>query len=93
MQKIYHFVEYIPVKGFNNFLLSAVSARREGEENPNSSVDVETIKMLANSSYGYQIMDRSRHAVTMILSDEKIHGAINPKFLRFWVTSMINCLK
>ena len=59
---------------------SAVNARREGDEKPNSGVVAETMKMLANSSYGYQIMDRSRHTVTKYLSDEKTHGAINTKF-------------
>ena len=38
--------------------------------------------MLANSSYGYQIIDRSRHTVTKYLSDEKTHGAINTKFFK-----------
>ena len=62
-KKIYRFVEYIPVKCFNKFVQSAVNARREGDENPNSSVVAETMKLLANSSYGYQIMDRCRHTV------------------------------
>ena len=61
---------------------SAVDARREGDENPNSSVVAETMKLLANSSYGYQIMDRSRQTVTKYLSDEKTHGAINTKFFK-----------
>ena len=65
-------------------MLSAVNARREGDENPNSSVVAETMKLLTNSSYGYQIMDPSRHTVTNYLSDEKTHGAINTKlFKRF----------
>ena len=81
-KKIYRFVEYIPVKCFNNFVQSAVNARREGDENPNSSVVAETMKLLANSSYGYQIMDRSRHTVTKFLNDEKTHGAINTKFFK-----------
>ena len=76
-KKIHRFVEYIPVKCFYNFVQSAVKARREGDENPNSSVVAETMKMLANSSYGYQIMDRSRHTVTKYLNDEKTHGANN----------------
>ena len=76
-KKIHRFVEYIPAKCFNKFVQSAVNARREGDENPNSSVVAETRKLLANSSYGYQIMDRSHHTVTKFLSDEKIHGAIN----------------
>ena len=81
-KKIYRFVEYIPVKSFNNFVQSAVNARREGDENPNSSVVAETTKMLANSSYGYQIIDRSCHTVTKYLSDEKTHGAINTKLFK-----------
>ena len=75
-------MEHNPVKGFNNFVQSAVNARRERDENPNSSVVAETTKMLANSSYGYQIMDRSRHTVTKHLSDEKTHGAINTKLFK-----------
>ena len=81
-KKIYRFVEYTPVKCFNKFVQSAVDARREGDENPNSSVVAETMKLLANSSYDYQIMDRSRHTVTKYLSDEKTHGAINTKFFK-----------
>ena len=56
---------------FNKFVQSAVNARREGDQNPNSTVVAETMKLLANSSYGYQIMDRSRHTVTKNLNDEK----------------------
>ena len=82
MQKIYRFVEYIPVKCFNNFLQSAVNARQERDENPNSNVVAETMKLLANSPYGYQIMDRSHHTVTKYLSDEKTHGAINTKLFK-----------
>ena len=81
-KKIYRFVEYIPVKCFNKLVPSAVNASREGDENPNSSVVAETMKMLANSSYGYQIMDRSRHTVTKYLNDEKTHGAINTKLFK-----------
>ena len=61
---------------------SAIDARREGNKNPDSSVVAETMKLLANSSYGYQIMDRSRHTVTKYLNDEKTHGVINTKFFK-----------
>ena len=67
-KKIYRFVEYTPVKCFNKLVQSAVDARREGDENPNS--------------YGYQIMDRSRHTVTKYLNDEKTHAAINTKLFK-----------
>ena len=78
----YRFVENIPVKCFNKFVRSAVNAHREGDEKPNSSVVAETMKLLANSSYDYQTMDRSRHTVTIFLSDEKTHGDINTKLFK-----------
>ena len=40
------------------------------------------MKLLDNSSYGYQIMPRSRHTVTKYLTDEKTHAAINSKLLK-----------
>ena len=80
--KIHRFVEYNPKKCFNSFVQSAVNARRQGDKNPNSSVVAKTMKLLANNSYGYQIMDRSRHTVTKYLSDQKTHAAINSKLFK-----------
>ena len=81
--KVYRFVQYLPRKCFNKFVQSVVDARREGDENPLSGVVAETMKLLGNSSYGYQIMDRSRHTITKYLNDEKTHKAINePLFKR-----------
>ena len=68
------------MKCFISFIQSAVDARRKGDKDPLSSVVAEFMKLLANSSYGYQIMDRSRHAITKYLNDEKAHKAINSKF-------------
>ena len=75
-------MEYTPGKFFNKFVQFGVNALRRGGENPNSSVVAETMKLLANSSCGYQTMDRSRHTVTKYLSDEKTHGAINTKMFK-----------
>ena len=80
--KIQRFVQYTPKKCFSSFVQSAVKARRQGAENPNSSVVAETMKPLANSSYWYQIMDCSRHTVTKYLNDEKTHSAINNKLFK-----------
>ena len=80
--KIHRFVEYTPKKCFNSFAQAAEEAKRKCDENPNSSVVAETMKLLANSSYGYQIMDRSLHTVTKYLSDEKTQAAINSKLLK-----------
>ena len=40
------------------------------------------MKLLANSSYAYQIMDCIRHAVTKYLTDEKTHSTINSKMFK-----------
>ena len=40
------------------------------------------MKRLVNSSYAYQIIDRSKHTLTKYLNDEKLHEAINGKFFR-----------
>ena len=80
--KIYRFVEYTPQKCFNDFVQSVVDARRKGDENLDSSVVAETMKLLGNSSYGYQIMDPSRHTETLYLNEEKTHKAINNRLFR-----------
>ena len=51
--KIQSFAEYTPRKCFNSFVQATVDAGRRGDENPNLSVVAETMKLLANSSYGY----------------------------------------
>ena len=55
--KIHCFVEYTPKKDFNSFVQAAVDARRKSDENSISSVVTETMKLPANSSYGYQNTD------------------------------------
>ena len=70
------------MKSFNNFVQSALKARREQDENPNLSVVAETMKLLTHSFYGYQIMNRNRHSVKKNLSVEKTHGPINRKKFR-----------
>ena len=80
--KIHRFIEHTPQKCLNGFVQSVVDARREGDENQDSSVVAETMKLLGNSSYGYQIMDRSRQTETLYLNDEKTHKAINNRRLR-----------
>ena len=62
------FVQFSPTKFFNNLVQSVLDARREGVENNLSGVVAETLKLLGNSSNGYQIMDRSRLTITKYLN-------------------------
>ena len=50
-----------------------MEAGRKTDDNSNSIVVEETMKVLADSSRGYQIKDRSRHTLTNYLSDERKH--------------------
>ena len=81
-KKIHRFVQYTPRKCFDNFVQSAEDARRQRDGHPSSSVVVETMKLLAKSSYGYQIMERNRHTVTNYLTDEKTNIALNSKMFK-----------
>ena len=80
--KVYRSIEYIPKKCFNNFVQSVVNTWRQGNEGSDSSVVAETKRMLSNSSYGYQIMDRSWHILTKYLSVEKTHAHSNKKMFK-----------
>ena len=81
-KKVYRFIQYLPRKCFNIFVQSVVDARSGEDENPLTGVVAETMKLLGNSSYGYQIMDRSRHTITKYLNDEKTHKAINERLFK-----------
>ena len=81
-ENFHRFVQYTPRKCFDSLAQSAVDARRQRDENPNSIVVAETMKLLANSSYGFQSLDRSRHTVTKYLSDERTHIANNNKMVK-----------
>ena len=69
--KVHRLVQYTLRKVFNNFVQSVVDTRRAGDENPLSGVVAETMKLLGNSSYGYQIMDRSKHTMTKNILETK----------------------
>ena len=75
--KVNRFVLYIPVKRFEDFVQYAVNACCQGDENPNPSVVGETMIMPANSSFGDQTKDRSRHSATKHTKYKNTHVATN----------------
>ena len=88
--KSYHCAEYTTMKSFSNFVQLAVDARRQGDENPNSSVAPETMNLLANRSYGYQtwITVAIQLQGTSMMKRHMERSAI--KCLGDWGISMIN---
>ena len=84
VRKIHWFLQYKPKKTFEGFVASVVQARRRGDENKDSSVVAETMKLIANSSYGYQIMDRSKHTNTKFVVGSEVDKLVNNRmFKRF----------
>ena len=81
-KKIHRFVQYTPRNCFDNFVQSAVDERQQRDENPKTSVVAENMKLLANSSYDNQTIDRSRHTVTKYLSNEKTSSSIKSKMFK-----------
>ena len=79
--KNYRFVQYTLNKCFKSFLQPLSDARRAVDEITESSVLAETRKLMGNSYYGYQIMDRSSYTETKYLNAEKTHKAIMEKCL------------
>ena len=71
-----------PVKCFNKNVQSAVNIRRQRYENPYSSVDAEYKKLLANGSYGSQIMNPIRNSVTKFTNVEEKHALVNKELFK-----------
>ena len=76
--QVYWFIQYTPEKCFESFVNSVVEARREGDKNT-SSVVAETMKLIGNSSYGYQIMDRSKHSKTQYVVGAEVDKLVNER--------------
>ena len=76
------FLKDTPVNCFNNFGQSVDIARHQGDENPNSSVVTETMKLLTNSSYGYQFVDCNRLPVTSYMKEKKTPAEINKEVFK-----------
>ena len=56
-----------------NFVQPVVNACLQGDKKPNTSVAAETMKLLANSSYGYLIVYHSRAIQLQGIQMMKIH--------------------
>ena len=78
LNHVYWFIQYTPEKCFESFVNSVVEARR-GDKNRSSSVVAETMKLIGNFSYGYQIMDRSKHSKTQYVVGAEVDKLVNER--------------
>ena len=79
LNQVYWFIQYTPENCFGSFVNSVVEARREGDKNISSSVVAETMKLIGNSSYGYQIMDRSKQSKTQYVVGAEVDKLVNER--------------
>ena len=82
LRDVFWFLQYTPHRCFQSFVQNVVDARREGDRNKESTVVAETMKLIGNSSYGYQIMDRSRHRNTKYVKGPQVDKFINNRFFK-----------
>ena len=78
----HRFVQFTLREVSNKFVQYVADARQTGDENPISGVVAETMKLLEDSSYGYQLMDRSKHTMKEYPGDKKNHKAIKNQFFQ-----------
>ena len=82
LKNVFCFLKYTPRRCFQSFVQNVVDARREGDRNKESTFVAEIMKLIGNSSYGYQIMDRSRHTTTKYVRGPQVDKFINNRFCK-----------
>ena len=82
LRDVFWFLQYTPRRCFQSLVQNVVDARREGDRNKESTVVAEAMKLIGNSSYGYQIMDRSRHTTTKYVKGSQVDKLIDNKFFK-----------
>ena len=78
-QRLFGVLHYTPRRCFESFVQN-VDSRREIDQNIDSTVVAETMKLIGNSSYGYKIMDRSRHTSTKYAKGSQVDKFVNNRF-------------
>ena len=79
---VHRFIQNTQHKVYDSFIQSAVDARRAADENPLSGVEAETMILLGNNSYGFQIMHRSKRTLLKYLGEEKKTKSYQNQFFK-----------
>ena len=79
LTRIFFFIQYTAENSFVSFVDKVVQSRREGDGNRQTTVVAETMKLIGNRAYGYQIRDPTRHTKTKYVLEPMIEKLINNK--------------
>ena len=82
LRVVFWFLQNTPRSCFQSFVQNVLDARRERDRNKESTVVAETMKLIRNNSYGYHIMDPSRHTTAKYVKGPRIDKFINNIFFK-----------
>jgi hypothetical protein len=75
--KIHSFIEYTPSTSFLNFVQYVSDVRREGDSDPSTAIRADSAKLVGNSSYGYQGIDKIKQRDVEYVDDDHAAQLIN----------------
>ena len=82
LKDVIWFLQNTPRRSFETFFQIVVDSRREGYQNKEPTGVAETMKQIGNSSYGYQIIHRSRHTNTKYVKGSQLDNFIYNRFFK-----------
>ena len=82
LKRVHFFIQFQSEQCFEKFVNEVVEARRQGDLNADSAVCANFEKLVDNSAYGNQIMDRSKHTRTKYVVGSYVNTLVNDKMLR-----------
>ena len=82
LKDVIWFLQNTPRRSFETFFQIVVDSRHEGYQNKEPTGVAETMKQIGNSSYGYQIIHRSRHTNTNYVKGSQLDKFIYNRFFK-----------
>ena len=82
VDRVYQIVEYSPKPCFQHFGESVITARRNGDVDPDKSIIADTMKLLGNSAYGKTVTNIDKHRDVRYSTEVGTSVLINNKRFR-----------
>ncbi|KAJ8314004.1 hypothetical protein KUTeg_008565 [Tegillarca granosa] len=83
VSRIYQVVEYQKHRCFRDFVNKVSSCKRNADENPDTAVIADTMKVIGYSAYGSLIMDKTKHRdIKYVQGENKSYLKVNEPQLR-----------
>ena len=80
--KCYQFLSYKKAQPFKDFLDFVTENRRRGDIDKSLSVIAETSKLIGNSAYGIQLINKAKFENTLFVDEKKVDKKINSPMFR-----------